>query len=90
MDYAAVVQVEVHPTSDIEHRHSVINEYILPAVKKLVGFKSAMWLNDGQGVGTCIAQFETEEQAGRSLEVLAPSNGPRVIHAQTCAVELVV
>jgi hypothetical protein len=90
MAYAAFVQVAVDPTSSIEHRHSVLNEFILPAMKKLDGFKSAIWLNDGQGVGTCIAQFDTREQAKRSLDVVAPGNGPRVIHAGTCEVELQV
>jgi len=88
MSYAAFVQVEVDPGSSVEHRHSVLNEFILPSIKELDGFKSAVWLNDGQGIGTCIAEFDTEEQAKRSLEVVAPSNGPRVIHAGTCEIEL--
>jgi hypothetical protein len=90
MAYAAFVQVEVDPAADLEHRHAVLNEFVLPEVKSLPGFKAAMWLNDGQGIGTCIAQFETNEQARQSLDVLLPSNGPRVIQSGTCAVELEV
>ena len=88
MTHAAFVQVEIDPASDIEHRHSILNEFILPELRKLPGFKTALWLNDGHGVGTCIAQFDTNEQATRSLDVLSPSNGPRVVHSGICAVEL--
>lgn len=88
MPHAAFVQVEVDPASSVQHRHSVLNEFILPAIKELAGFKSAMWLNDGQGIGTCVAEFDTDEQARRSLDVIAPGNGPRVIHAGICEVEL--
>jgi hypothetical protein len=86
--YAAFVQVDVDPESGIEHRHAVLNQFVIPQVKKLPGFRSALWLNDGNGVGTCVAQFDTEEQAADALGVLAPSRGPRVLHAGTCAVEL--
>ena len=88
MDYAAFVQIEVDPASDSRHRHSVLHKSILPEVKQLPGFKGAIWLNDRQGVGTCIAQFATEEQAVESLQFLSPANGPRVLHSGTCVVEL--
>lgn len=90
MAFAAFIQVEVDPSSDIEHRRSILNQFILPELKMLPGFTGAIWLNDQQGVGTCIAQFETNEQAMQSLDVLSPSNGPRVLHSGTCAVELEV
>jgi hypothetical protein len=88
MDHAAFVQVEVDPASDSRHRHSVLHQSILPELRELPGFKAAMWLNNRQGVGTCIAQFATEEQAVASLQILSPSNGPRVLHSGTCVVEL--
>jgi hypothetical protein len=88
MTYAAFVQVDVDPDPDSGHRHAVLNEFVIPEVKKLPGFRSAVWLNDGKGVGTCVARFDTEEQAARVLGVLAPANGPRVVQAGTCAVEL--
>ncbi|HEY6426388.1 MAG TPA: hypothetical protein VIX84_04070 [Acidimicrobiales bacterium] len=88
MAHAAFVQVEIDPGSTAEHRHGVLNQFVIPELKELHGFRSAMWLNDGEGVGTCIARFDTEEQAARALAVLAPANGPRVMHAGTCEVEL--
>lgn len=88
MAYAAFVQVEVDPSSDLEHRQAILNQFVVPELKKMPGFKTAMWLNDGRGVGTCVALFATNDQAMRSLDVLSPSNGPRVILAETCAVEV--
>jgi hypothetical protein len=88
MPHAAFVQVEIDPESDPAHRHGVLNEFVIPQMKALPGFRSAIWLNDGEGVGTCMARFDTEEQAERALTVLAPDNGPRVIHAGTGVVEL--
>jgi hypothetical protein len=88
MAYAALVQVEVDPGSDVVHRHSILNEFIVPQLRDLPGFASAQWLNDGKGVGTCVVQFDSREQAERSLEVITPSNGPRVLKAAICEVEL--
>jgi hypothetical protein len=88
MSHAAFVQVEIDPESATEHRQGVLNQFVIPEMKDLHGFRSAMWLNDGEGVGTCIARFDTEDQAALALAVLAPGNGPRVIHAGTCEVEL--
>lgn len=88
MTYAAVVQVKIDPGSDAEHRHSVLTQFVVPAVTALPGFRSGMWLNDGQGTGTCVVRFDTGAQAERALEVLASENGPPVIQAWTCEVEL--
>jgi hypothetical protein len=88
MAYAALVQVEVDPGSDVAHRHSILSEFIVPQLRELPGFASARWLNDGNGVGTCVVQFESREQAERSLEVITPRNGPRVLKAAICEVEL--
>jgi hypothetical protein len=88
MSYAALVQVDVDPDSDVEHRRSVLNQFVIPELEKLPGFRSAMWLNDGKGVGTCAARFDTEDQATGALGILAPSNGPRVVSSGTCKVEL--
>jgi hypothetical protein len=35
MVYAAVVQVKVEPDSDIEHRHAVLNEFVVRETKSL-------------------------------------------------------
>jgi hypothetical protein len=90
MGYAALVQVAVDPESDVTHRRSVLSEFIVPQLKAMPGFKRALWMNDGKGIGTCVVQFETKEQAEQSLDVLTPNNGPRVLHSRICEIEIEV
>jgi hypothetical protein len=88
MTHAALIQVKIEPGSDIKHRHSILTEFILPQARDLPGFKTGLWLNDGAGTGTCVVQFTTQQQAEDALSVLAPDNGPQVLHSGTCEVEL--
>ena len=88
MAHAVLVQVRIDQTSDIEHRRSVLTEFVIPEVKRLPGFEKGMWLNDGAGVGTCIVEFDTNDQAVAALEVLAPANGPEVTATAICRVEI--
>jgi hypothetical protein len=83
-----MIQVTIDPASDIEHRHSILKEYVIPEAKKQPGFQKGIWLNDGAGVGTCVVQFDTRENAAGALGVLAPSNGPEIISTAICAVEI--
>ena len=41
MAHAVVVQVRIEPDSDIEHRHAVLNDFVIPQVKALPGFRKA-------------------------------------------------
>src|SRR5271166_765591 len=77
MTYAVLVQVKIDPASDIKHRHSILEEFVIPEAKRLAGFQKAMWLNDGAGVGTCIAQFDTRQHATAACDVLAPRQWSR-------------
>ncbi len=90
MPFAAFVQVEIDPASTVDHRRSILNELVAPPLSQLDGFSNACWLHDGNGVATCIAVFETREQATRALTVVAPSNGPRILGATVCEVDLQV
>jgi hypothetical protein len=47
-----------------------------------------MWPKDGKGAGTCVVPYDTKEHAEGALDVVAPENGPQVVHAWTCEVEL--
>jgi hypothetical protein len=54
MAHAVVIQVKLDPNSDIEHRHSILNDFVVPEAKALPGFKKGIWMNDGAGTGTCV------------------------------------
>jgi len=36
--YAVVIQVKLDPNSDLEHRHAILNDYVIPEAKALPGF----------------------------------------------------
>ena len=38
-----VIQVKVDPNSDIEHRHSILNDFVIPEAKALPGFQCLAW-----------------------------------------------
>jgi len=40
--HAVVIQVKIDPDSDREHRHSILNEFILPEARKLSGFEKGI------------------------------------------------
>jgi hypothetical protein len=88
MTHAAVILVKLDPNSDFEHRHQILNEFIIPEIKALPGFQKATWLNDGAGTGTTVAVFDTEEHATAALTLLMPANGPPVISQSVQAIEV--
>jgi hypothetical protein len=87
MAHAVVVRVRIEPDSDIDHRHAVLNDFVIPQVRALPGFRKATWLNDGAGTGTGIVVFDTEENAKAAVAPLTPANGPAVITAGVHAIE---
>ncbi len=90
MAYAAVIQVKIDPNSDREHRQSILNDYVIPEARALPGFEKGMWMNDGNGTGTCIALFDTEEHATAAIVPLTPAGGPPVIRRDVHEVEVQV
>jgi hypothetical protein len=90
MAHAVVVQVKIEPNSDIGHRHAVLNDFVIPQAKALTGFVKGTWLNDGAGTGTCVAVFDTEDNARAAVGPLTPANGPAVVSAGVHAVEIEV
>jgi hypothetical protein len=63
MAHAVVIQVKIDPDSDREHRHSILNDFVLPEAKALPGFEKGIWMNDGAGTGTCVVVFDSELHA---------------------------
>lgn len=90
MAHAVVVQVGIDAGSDIGHRHTVLNDFVIPQVKALPGFRKGTWLNDGAGTGTCFVVFDTEDNARAAVAKLTPANGPEVMSAGVHAVEIEV
>lgn len=76
---AAVVRVAIDPASDPAHRHGILNDVVIPEVKALPGFVRGMWLHDREGTGTCVAVFESEEEARAGLAVLTRPGGPPLL-----------
>ena len=83
MAHAVVIQVQLDPDGDRVHRHSILQDIVIPEAKALPGYQKGTWMNDGAGTGTCIVAFETEDQAQAAVGPLTPSVGPPVI---TCGV----
>lgn len=79
MAYAALVQVEIDPGSDVALRHAILDEFVIPEVRSLPGFVRALWLNDRAGTGTCVVVFEDEEGASAGLAVLTRPGGPPLV-----------
>ena len=88
MAHAVVIQVKIDPNADVVHRHAILADFVLPEVRSLPGFERGMWMNDGEGVGTCVVVFETEEDARSALAPLTAPGGPEVISSGIHEVEI--
>lgn len=88
MAHAAVIRVKVDPDSDIEHRHSILNAYVIPEARALPGFQNGMWMNDGAGAGTCVLVFGSEPNAVSAIAPMTRDGGPQVLDVGLHAVEI--
>ncbi len=88
MAHAVVIRVKVDPESDVEHRHSILNDYVIPEARALPGFQKGMWMNDGAGTGTCILVFDTEPNAQIAIAPMTRDGGPPVLDVGVHAVEI--
>jgi hypothetical protein len=79
--YAAVVQIAIEQGSDPAHRQRVLDEYVIPELRALPGYRSSLWLSDGEGCGTCVVVFDTADQAQSGLDVLTRDGGPAATSA---------
>ncbi len=87
MSHAVVIRVKINPDSDREHRHSILDDFILPEARALPGFEKGIWMNDGAGIGTCVVVFDTELHAKNAIHPLAPAGGPPIITSGVHEVE---
>jgi hypothetical protein len=76
--HAAVVQVAIDAGSDPAHRQGILDDLVIPEVKSSPGFVRGLWLHDGNGTGTCIVVYESEEEARAGLALLTRPGGPPV------------
>jgi hypothetical protein len=83
------VLIKVRLDMDIsrEHRRSVLEEYVAPEYTELPGFLLASWMNDGNGTGLCLVDFDSEEHARDAVDALTAHGGPEVIECGVYAVE---
>ncbi|MGA7835042.1 MAG: hypothetical protein WCA31_07510 [Acidimicrobiales bacterium] len=88
MAYAVVIEVKIDPDSDRKHRHSILNEFVLPQARALSGFERGLWMNDGAGVGTCVVVFDTELHAKNAVNPLTSDGGPQIIACGVHEVEV--
>lgn len=82
-----MVQVAIDPHSGVAHRHEILDEFVIPEVRALPGFTRGVWLNDGNGTGTCVVVFGSEEEARAGLALLTRPGGPPVTGAAVHEVE---
>ena len=88
MSHAVVIRVKVDRDSDIEHRHSILNDYVIPEARALPGFQKDMWMNDGAGTGTCILVFDSVPYAQAAIAPMTRDGGPPVLDVGVHAVEI--
>lgn len=88
MRHAVVVRQKLDPNADVVHRHAILNDVVIPDVKKLAGFQKGKWMNDGAGTGLFIILFDTGENARAALPALTPPSGPEVISSEVYEVEI--
>jgi hypothetical protein len=88
MPYAVVLQVKIDPGLDHRHRQSMLEQVVVPEVTGLPGFQLASWLNDGEGTGVCLFEFDAEENARAAMEALTPPGGPVAIGSGIFVIEL--
>jgi hypothetical protein len=86
--HAVLIQVKLDPNSDIEHRHTILNDFVIPEAKALPGFEKGTRMNDGDGTGTCVVMFDSEDNAKSAVTALTPVGGPPVISSAICEVEI--
>jgi hypothetical protein len=49
MAHAVIIQLKLDPDSDREHRHSILNDFVVPEARALPGFEQGIWMNESAG-----------------------------------------
>ena len=85
--YTVVLRVRLDMDTSREHRQSIIEEYIVPEYRELPGFHMATWMNDGEGTGLCVIEFDSEEHARDAVPAVTPHGGPEFVEWGVYSVE---
>jgi hypothetical protein len=86
--YAVLIQVAIEPDSDRSHRHSILNDFVIPEAKTLPGFQKGTWMNNGAGIGTCLLVFKTEADARSALAPMTAEGGPPILNVGVYEIEV--
>jgi hypothetical protein len=86
MTYAVIITVKLDIDTSAAHRREVMEEQVAPRLLELDGFQLATWMNDGNGGGVTLVEFDTKEHADDALVTLIV-NGPEVISSGVYEVE---
>lgn len=82
MTHAVVVQVKLPEDGRSEEGRRMLDEVVVPNAKSQPGFKSGIWMNNGED-GRAVVVFDSEEQARSALNVLKPPpGGPTLISSE--------
>jgi hypothetical protein len=90
MAHAVIIEVKIDPNSDRGHRHSILEDFVVPEAKALAGFRTGIWMNDGAGTGTCIVVFDTEHHATAAITPHTRPGGPPIVSCGVHEVEIEV
>ena len=85
--YAVVLRVLLDMNTSREHRQSMIEKYLVPEYRDLPGFHMATWMNDGDGTGLCVIEFDSEEHARDAVPAVTPHGGPEFVEWGVYSVE---
>jgi hypothetical protein len=85
--HAVVVRVALEPATDPMHRLRILDEFVIPELRGLPGYRNSLWLTDGVSTGTCIVVFDDAARAQAGLEVLTREGGPPTLAAAIHEVE---
>jgi hypothetical protein len=85
--YTVVLRVRLDMDTSREHRQSIIEEYIVPEYRELPGFRMATWMNDGEGTGLCVIEFDSEVHAREAVPAVTPHGGPEFVEWGVYSVE---
>lgn len=82
MTHAVVVQVKLPEDGRSDEGRRMLDEVVVPNAKSQPGFKSGIWMNNGED-GRAVVVFDSEEQARSALNVLKPPpGGPTLISSE--------
>ena len=85
--WTVVLKVKLDMDTSREHRRAILDEYVAPEIAELSGFLLASWMNDGNGTGLCLVEFDNEEHAREAVGSLTAHGGPEVLEWGVYAVE---